>query len=237
MEMTQGQVSENKERFPLLPIITAVFVTILVLTPSASSKFIAIGPFVIVGSTLFFPISYIFGDILAEVYGYERSRRIIWIGLAAQLFAAAMYALIQYWPAASFWSNQDAYNTILGQAPRIVLASLSAYFLGEFVNSFIVSKMKFLSGGKAGLKLASRFVVSTVFGEFFDSAVFMFVAFYGVLANTDLVKTVLTIWILKTLYEIVALPVTMKIVAWVKKREGVDKIDLPENTNYTPFRI
>jgi uncharacterized integral membrane protein (TIGR00697 family) len=229
--------SEHDEKpFPLLTIITALFVTILVLTPSAASKFIAIGPLVIVGSTLFFPISYIFGDILAEVYGFEKSRRIIWIGLLAQVFAAAMYALIQYWPAANFWHNQDAYNIILGQAPRIVLASITAYFLGEYVNSFIVSKMKYLSGGTAGSRLALRFVVSTIFGEFFDSAVFMTIGFYGTMATGNLVTTIITIWLLKTAYEIVALPFTMKLVAWIKKREGVDTIDYPESKSYAAWR-
>jgi hypothetical protein len=229
--------AERQEKFPLLPVITAIFVTILVLTPSASSKFIAIGPFVIVGSTLFFPISYIFNDILTEVYGYERSRRIIWIGLACQLFTAAMYALIQYWPAASFWQNQAAYDIILGQAPRIVLASLTAYFLGEIVNSLIVSKMKYRSRGRGGAAMAGRFVASTAVGELIDSAVFMFVAFYGVLETSDLISTVLTIWILKTVYEIAALPLSMRIVAWVKRREGIDKIDHPNSTSYSPFKI
>ena len=231
--MTAGR----KERFPLLPVITGIFVTILVLTPSASSKFIAVGPWVIVGSTLLSPISYIFNDILTEVYGYERSRRIIWIGLSCQVFTAAMYALIQYWPAAPFWHNQEAYDTILGQAQQIVLASLSAYFLGEIANSFIVSKMKYRSDGKSGLSMAGRFVASTVVGEFIDSTVFLVIAFYGVMANSDLVSTILTIWVLKTVYEVVALPISMKIVAWVKRREGVDTIDRPETTSYTPFKF
>jgi queuosine precursor transporter len=230
-------MTESKEKMPLLPIITGVFVAILVLTPSASSKFIALGPLSIAGSTLFFPISYIFGDILTEVYGYERSRRVIWIGFACQVFAALMYALIQFWPAASFWHSETAYDIILGQAPRIVAGSLVAYFCGEFVNSFIVSKMKFIQGGRTGFALAARFVTSTIFGELIDSTLFMTIGFYGVLATNDLVTTILTIWILKTLYEIVALPVSMRIVAWVKRREGVDVIDRPETTNYTPFRV
>src|SRR5271169_5026295 len=116
-----------REKFPLLPAITGLFVAVLVLTPSASSKFISLGGYNISGSTLFFPLSYLFNDILTEVYGYEKSRRIIWIGFVAQIFGAAMYTIIQVLPSAPFWHNQDAYDTILGSAPRIVKASLTAY--------------------------------------------------------------------------------------------------------------
>lgn len=235
--LMERNMTNEQDKFPLLPVITGLFVTILVLTPSASSKFIALGPVNIVGSTLFFPISYIFNDILAEVYGFERSRRIIWIGLAAQVFAAAMYAIIQVWPPAPFWHNQAAYDTILGQAPRVVAGSMSAYFLGEFVNSFIVSKMKFIQKGKVGKQLASRFIVSTIFGEFIDSFVFMFIAFFGVLKMNNLISTAITIWLLKSAYEIVALPISMRIAAWVKARDGIDTIDSPESTNYTPFKL
>ena len=238
---------DEKERFPLLPAITGFFVAILVLTPSASSKFItlgtihigslAIGPLNIAGSTIFFPLSYFFNDILTEVYGYERSRRVIWIGFSAQLFAAAMYTLIQLWPAAAFWHNQSAYDAVLGQAGRIVLASLFAYFVGEFVNSFVLSKLKYFSKGATGAALAFRFALSTFFGEFFDSAIFMIVGFAGVMATSDLVHTILTIWILKSAYEIVSLPISMRLVAWVKRRESVDHLDLPETTNYSPFKV
>ena len=227
------KVAETKERFPLLPVITGIFVTVLVLTPSASSKFIsignlgiaALGNLTIAGSTLFFPISYLFNDILTEVYGYERSRRIIWTGFGCQLFAAAMYALIQYWPAAPFWHDQQAYDTILGQAGRIVAASLSAYFVGEFVNSFVLSKLKYFASGKTGVALAFRFVLSTFFGEFFDSAIFMTVGFFGIIDTMDLIRTILTIWILKSLYEVVTLPFSMTVVAWIKRREVVHDPD------------
>lgn len=239
---------ETKEgRLSLLPIITGIFVTILVLTPSASSKFLSIGsitvgewstgPLNISGSTLFFPISYIFGDIFTEVYGYRRSRRIIWLGLGCQVFAAAIYTIVQYWPAASFWDNQAAYDSILGQAPRIVLASLFAYFVGEFVNSYIVSRMKWAQEGNHNKGMSSRFVISTIFGEFFDSAIFIAVGFAGVMATGDLVKTILTIWVIKVIYEVVALPLTIRITAWVKRREGLDEIDDPAQTSYSPFRV
>src|SRR5207302_4793316 len=140
--------------------------------------------------------SYFFNDILTEVYGYERSRRIIWTGFAMQIFTAAMYAIIQYWPAPAFWHNQDAYDTILGQAPRIVIASLSAYFCGEFMNSFVLSKLKYFVSGKIGPHLAMRFVLSTFVGEFFDSVIFLTVAFAGVIETGELLQIIVTIWLL-----------------------------------------
>jgi uncharacterized integral membrane protein (TIGR00697 family) len=230
-------MANEQDRFPLLPAITGLFVTVLVLIPSTASKFIAIGPFNVVGGTLFFPISYLFNDILTEVYGYEKSRRIIWIGFAMQLFAAAMYALIQWWPAPAFWHNQAAYDVILGQAPRVVVASLSAYFCGEFVNSYIISRLKYAQKGKTGSRLALRFVASTFFGEFVDSVIFITLAFYGTIETAELIRIILTIWIFKSLYEVVTLPISMPLVAWIKKYEGVDKIDRPETTDYTPFKI
>lgn len=228
---------EHRERFPALPAITSFFTAILVLTPSASAKFVSFAGLNISGSTVFFPISYLFNDILTEVYGYERSRRIIWIGFAAQLFAAGMYALIQRLPAAPFWHNQAAFDAILGVAPRIVLASLTAYFVGEFVNSFTLSRLKFLQGGRTGARMAGRFVLSTFLGEFFDSLLFLTVGFYGVIPASDLLQTILTIWILKSLYEVISLPLSLPLAAWLKRREGVDKIDRPGETNYSPFKI
>jgi uncharacterized integral membrane protein (TIGR00697 family) len=223
--------------FKLLNIFTGIFVGVLVLVPSMSAKFIALGPFNIAGSTLIFPITYIFNDIFTEVYGYKRSRKIIWIGMGMQVFAAVFYWLIDIWQPAPFWHNQDAYHSILGQAPRIVVASLSAYFLGEFANSFVISKMKFLQNGKRGLSQGWRFVVSTVVGEGFDSFIFMSVAFAGIMANNDLIKTILTIWAVKVLYEIIVLPFTIRFSNYVKKIEGVDIIDTPEMTSYNPFNL
>ncbi len=228
---------EKHEKFPLLPVITGFFVATLVLIPSTSAKFIAVGPLNISGSTLIFPIAFIFNDVLTEVYGYERSRRIIWVGFAAQIFAAAVYMLLDAWPSASFWTNQEAFSSVLGQAPRIVLASMAAYFCGEFVNSYIMSRMKHRQAGKRGASQASRFIASTFFGQLVDSVVFMGVAFGGVMANSDLVKTIVTIWLVKVLYEILITPVSIKFSNWIKEREGVDALDAPATTNYSPFKI
>lgn len=229
--------NNSEKSFKLLNIFSGVFVGVLVLVPSMSSKFIAIGPLTIVGSTLIFPITFIFNDVFTEVYGYTRSRRIIWTGFAMQIFAALFYWLIDIWDAPAFWTNQEAYHTILGQAPRIVLASLSAYFFGEFANSLILSKMKNKQNGERGLQQAKRFVASTIVGEFFDSFIFMTVAFLGVMENQQLLTTILTIWGVKVLYEILALPLSTRFSNWVKKVEGIDQIDKPETTNYNPFSI
>jgi len=233
--MTDMQPTEKS--FKLLNIFSGIFVGVLVLVPSMSSKFIAIGPLTIVGSTLIFPITFIFNDIFTEVYGYARSRRIIWTGMVMQIFAAFFYWLIDFWPAPSFWMNQEAYHTILGQAPRIVAASLTAYFFGEFVNSLILSKMKYKQEGKRGIQQATRFVASTIVGEGFDSLIFMTVAFYGVMETGNLITTILTIWGVKVLYEIIALPLSMRFANWVKKVEGIDQLDTPQDTNYSPFSV
>jgi hypothetical protein len=224
-------------QFKLLNIITGVFVTILVLVPSIASKFIAIGPFNLSGATLFFPITYVFNDLLTEVYGYARSRQIIWTGLCCQVLAAAMYWLVGVFPAAPFWHNQSAFDTILGFAPRITIASLSAYFCGEFANSVILSKMKYKQSGAAGFSLAWRFLLSTIVGEAIDSVIFLGVGFWGVMDNGDLLRTMLTVYVAKVIYEIVALPLTVKLSSALKKIEGVDKIDRPQDTHYNPFAM
>lgn len=230
-----GQVSQPQFRF--LNIITGVFVTILVLVPSVASKFIAVGPFNLSGATLFFPITYVFNDLLTEVYGYARSRQIIWTGLCCQVLAAAMYWIVSIWPPAPFWHNQDAFVTILGFAPRITAASLSAYFCGEFANSVILSKLKYVQEGATGLKLAGRFLLSTIVGEAIDTIIFLGVGFWGTMATGDLLSTMLTVYVAKVIYEILALPLTMKLCAWLKNVEAVDKIDRPGETTYNPFAM
>lgn len=228
-------MNTETKNFQLLNIFTGIFVGVLVLVPSMSSKFIAIGPLYIVGSTLIFPITFIFNDIFTEVYGYRLSRKIIWTGMAMQVFAAFFYWVIDIWEPAPFFENQEAYSLILGQAPRIVLASLSAYFFGEFANSVILSKLKYRQEGRKGLSQSWRFVLSTLVGEGLDSLVFMCVAFFGVIATKDLIVTILTIWGVKVLYEILLLPLSTRFSNWVKKVEGIDVIDTPETVRYNPF--
>ena len=228
-------MKNNQNELKYLSVLTGIYVGALVLVPSMASKFIAIGPFVMVASTLVFPITFIANDVLTEVYGYTRSRKVIWTGLALQMFAAVMYWLINILPYPDFWHNQGAYETILGTAPRIAIASLSAYFFGEFANSMVLSKMKYRQDGKKGLKQGWRFVASTMVGEAVDSIIFALIAFTGVLSFEDVVRTSLTIWTFKVLYEIVALPFSMRFTNWLKEKENIDVIDEPQLTSYNPF--
>ena len=152
------------------------FVAIMMISNVASSKILVLGPFTFDGGTLLFPFSYIFGDVLTEVYGYSRSRRVIWAGFAANLLMAAVFALVGALPPAEGWDYQEAYETILSMTPRIVAGSLIAYFAGEFSNSWVLAKMKVLTKGRW---LWSRTIASTLVGEGIDTLLFVLIAFYG----------------------------------------------------------
>jgi len=183
---------------------------------------------------LFFPISYVFGDVLTEVYGYARSRRVIWAGFAALAFASFMAWAVVALPPAPFWKNQAAYEIAFGQAWRIALASMFAYFCGEFVNSFVLAKMKILTAGRW---LWTRTIGSTIFGEAVDSALFYPFAFYGtgIIPDDKLPLVMLSQFVAKVGVEVVFTPVTYLIVGWLKKSEGVDHYD--RDTQFTPFTL
>ena len=191
-----------------------------------------IGVFTFGAGVLFFPLSYVFGDILTEVYGYARARKVIWAGFCAMGFAALMATVVVALPAAAGWPNQAAYETVFGQTPRIVAASMIAYFCGEFVNSYVLAKMKVATGGS---KMSVRFVVSTLFGEGVDSMLFYPIAFFGIWNNDLLLKVMLAQWGLKVLVEIVMLPITLRIVRALKRAEQEDYFD--HNTRFTPFSL
>ncbi|WP_422055639.1 queuosine precursor transporter [Sphingomonas sp.] len=182
---------------------------------------------------LFFPISYIIGDVLTEVYGYARARRVIWTGFVATLFMAFMSWVVVALPPAPDWTNQPAYEAIFGQVPRIVLASVVAFWAGEFVNSFVLAKMKIWTRGK---HLWARTIGSTFVGQGVDSLIFYPLAFWGAAGWTnDLVlKVLVTQWVLKVSWEVILTPVTYAVVGFLKRREGVDVFD--EGTDFTPFR-
>ena len=191
-----------------------------------------IGAFTFGAGVLFFPLSYVFGDILTEVYGYARARKVIWAGFGAMAFAAIMATVVVALPPAPGWPNQVAYETVFGQTPRIVAASMIAYFCGEFVNSYVLAKMKLAAGGK---QMSVRFVVSTIFGEGVDSLLFYPIAFYGIWENSLVLKVMAAQWGLKVLVEIVMLPLTVKIVNALKRAESEDFYD--RETNFTPFSL
>jgi len=191
-----------------------------------------IGDFTFGAGVLFFPISYVFGDILTEVYGYARARRVIWSGLTALVFASIMATVVVKLPPAAGWGGQAAYESIFGQTPRIVFASIAAFFCGEFANSYTLAKMKLWTNGKA---LWSRVVGSTVVGEGVDSLVFYPLAFLGVWETKLVVTVMLSNYTLKVLWEVLATPLTYKIVAALKRAEHEDYFD--RDTRFTPFSL
>ncbi len=179
---------------------------------------------------LFFPLSYVIGDVLTEVYGYANARRCVWAGFVALLFMAFMSWVVVAMPPAADWTGQAAYESVFGSTWRIVAASVLAFWAGELVNSYVLAKMKIWTGGK---KLWTRTIGSTVFGQAVDSAIFYPVAFLGIW-STELVLTVMiTNWFLKVLWEALLTPVTYAVVGWVKAREGVEVFD--RGTDFSPF--
>lgn len=192
------------------------------------------GEYIYGAGVLFFPISYLFGDILTEVYGYKRSRKVIWAGFGALIFASLMAFVVTLLPAAKTMSaeQQAAVNLIFGQTPRIVLASLLAFWLGEFVNSFVLAKMKLITKGR---HLWTRTVGSTVLGEIADSLIFYPVAFFGTWSNEQLISVMIGNYFIKVLWEAVATPFTYLIVGWLKKAEHEDYFDT--NTDFNPFSL
>ena len=192
------------------------------------------GEYIYGAGVLFFPISYLFGDILTEVYGYARSRKVIWAGFGALIFASLMSYVITSLPNATTMSaeQRSAINTIFGQTPRIVAASLMAFWMGEFVNSFVLAKLKVLSEGRF---LWIRTIGSTVMGEVVDSLVFYPVAFFGVWSNELLISVMIGNYFIKVLWEVLATPFTYLIVNYLKKAEHEDYYD--RNTDFNPFTL
>lgn len=180
----------------------------------------------------FFPLSYVFGDIMTEVYGYGRARKIVWAGFAAMLYATLMAEIIIRMPPSPIWPNQVALETMFGSTWRIVIASLSAYFFGEFANSFVMAKMKVATKGK---HLWARTIGSTLAGEFLDSLIFYPVAFWGLWEDSLVIKVMIGNYFLKVLWEVVMTPFTYKLVNFLKRAENEDYFDT--NTDFTPFKI
>jgi uncharacterized integral membrane protein (TIGR00697 family) len=191
-----------------------------------------IGDVTFLAGVLFFPVSYIFGDILTEVYGYARDRRCVWAGFAALAFAALMATVIVVLPPAANWDNQPAVEAIFGNTWRIVAASIIAFWCGSFVNSFVMAKMKILTSGRM---LWTRIIGSTLCGELVDSALFYSIAFSGLWATDRVLQVLLTQYLLKSGWEIVMTPVTYRIVGFLKRVEQEDFYD--RHTNFTPFSL
>jgi uncharacterized integral membrane protein (TIGR00697 family) len=217
--------------------VMAAFVTILLLSNviGAGKRAVIdlplIGPWPFGAGILFFPVSYVLGDVLTEVYGYARARRCIWAGFAALLFMALMAFIVVALPPAAGWHGQQAYEAVFGQVPRIVFASILAFWAGEFVNSFVLAKMKIWSRGR---HLWMRTIGSTIIGQAVDSLIFYPLAFYGQWDNRTLLIVLLTQWALKVGWEALLTPFTYAVVGFLKRREGIDVFD--DDTDFTPFK-
>lgn len=217
--------------FRYFDVIMASFVAVLLISNLASTKILDLGPFTFDGGTLLFPLSYIFGDILTEVYGYQKARKVIWTGFGAALLMSLVLWVVQILPPSPDWPNQQAYESLLGFVPRIVIASLIAYFAGAFSNAFILSKLKIRTSGKY---LWIRTIGSTVLGEGIDTVIFCFVAFYGLFPNDVLISIIISNYLFKTGVEILFTPVKYTFVNFLKKEENVDVYD--RGISYNPFR-
>lgn len=204
----------------------------LLISNIASTKIVDMGPFTFDGGTVLFPLAYIFGDILTEVYGYARSRRVIWTGFLWIAVAAGVFALIDALPAAPDYEMSDSFHSILGQTPRIVLGSLLAYCAGEFVNSYVLARLKVRTSGRF---LWVRTISSTIVGEGIDTAVFLMVAFGGVLSAGTLQDVFQSNYIFKVGVEVLFTPITYMVVTYLKRAEGIDIFD--RKTNFNPFRF
>jgi len=225
--------------FRYYDFVMAAFVAILLLSNVIGAGKVAVVTLPLIGEwpfgagILVFPISYIIGDVLTEVYGYARARRVIWAGFAATLFMAFMSWVVVALPPAPSWTNQAAYDVIFGQVPRIVFASICAFWAGEFVNSYVMARMKLWTEGK---HLWTRTIGSTVLGEGVDSLIFYPLAFLGAVGWTPhlVVVVLFTQWALKVGWEVLLTPLTYLVVGWLKRAEGVDVYD--EGTDFSPFR-
>ena len=220
-----------RRHFRYFDYVMAAFVAILLLSNLiGAAKLSTIEGFTFGAGILFFPVSYVIGDVLTEVYGYANARRCVWMGFAALIFMAFMSWVVVAMPPAAGWQGQAAYQSVFGSTWRIVLASITAFWAGEFVNSFVLAKMKVWTEGK---RLWTRTIGSTVVGQAVDSAIFYPVAFLGVWDSATVVMVMITNWALKVLWEALLTPVTYAAVGWIKSREGVDIYD--HNTEFSPF--
>ena len=211
-------------------IIAAIFVTCLITANVIAVKVVSLGAIFLPAAIFVFPLSYIFGDVLTEVYGYRLARRVIWLGFACNLIFVLFVWIGQLLPAASFWQQQDAYESILGYTPRLLAASFFGYLIGEFTNSFILARMKILTQGRW---LWSRTIGSTIVGQGLDTSIFITIAFIGTPSFMPIM--IIYHWLAKTIIEALATPLTYAVVSFLKKKEALDTYDY--QTSFNPFLI
>jgi uncharacterized integral membrane protein (TIGR00697 family) len=232
-----NSTAEHKS-YRWFPFVTAIFVTVLIISNIIAVKLVLIGGLILPAAVILFPISYIFGDILTEVYGFANARKVIWTGFFCNLLAVIAIWIGGILPAAPIWSAgnfqspdaaQQAYSAILGFTPRLLIASFIAYLIGEFLNSYVLAKLKVRTQGRF---LWLRTIGSTIVGEGADSAIFITIAFFGILPTDALFSTIISQWAFKVIYEVIATPFTYLIVNFLKKKENEDYFD--QNTNFNP---
>ncbi len=230
--VTESASAVSGRHFRYYDFVMAAFVAILLLSNLiGAAKLADVGGFIFGAGILFFPLGYVIGDVLTEVYGYARARRVIWAGFVALVFMAFMSWVVVALPPAAGWEGQAAYESVFGQVWRIVFASVTAFWAGEFVNSYVMARMKIWTGGKL---LWSRTIGSTVVGQGVDSLIFYPLAFWGVWSKEQVITVMITNWLLKVGWEVVLTPVTYAAVNWLKRKEGVDIFD--EGTDFSPFK-
>lgn len=212
---------ENLVSVPFM-VLGIVFCVCLVAANLLETKVIQLGPVAVTAGLIVFPVSYIINDCIAEVWGFRKARLIIWMGFLMNFLTVALGQLAVALPAAPFWEGEAGFNFVFGMAPRIAIASLLAFLAGSFINAYVMSRMKLASEGK---HFSARAILSTVFGESADSLIFFPLAFGGLMPATELGKMMLVQVILKTLYEIIVLPVTIRVVRYVKRIDGSDAYD------------
>ncbi len=218
--------------YKFLVLISGLFSATLLISNTLDTKIFSFFGMTLPAGIILFPLAYLFGDILTEVYGYSASRKVIWGGFFSLLLMVACFEIGIRLPPAGFWENQDAFAKTLGHIPRIVTASVAAYFAGEFCNSFVLAKLKVFTQGKG---MATRFIASTLVGQAVDTTVFVLIAFTGVFAVSELVKITVSAWLLKVAWEVIALPATIPIVKALKRAENEDFFDT--NTDFNPFHV
>ena len=231
--MTYSSPHAPRRTYRYFDLVMAAFVTVLLCANLIGpAKIAQIGGVTFGAGVLFFPISYIFGDILTEVYGYARARKVVWTGFGALAFASFMASVVVAFPPAPGWPHQSAYETVFGSTWRIVLASLIAFWAGEFCNSYVLAKMKVRSEGQ---HLYRRTIGSTIVGEGVDSLIFYHLAFFGTWTYPQLWTVLTTNYAIKVAWEVLATPLTYRIVAALKKAENEDYYD--RETDFSPFRL
>lgn len=212
--------------------IAALFTTALITSNLIAVKLVVLGPLVLPAAVILFPITYILGDVLTEVYGYARARQVIWLGFVCNLLAVAAIWAAGALPAAEFWGGEAAWAAIFDLAPRILVASFSAYLVGEFANAYVLARMKVATEGR---HLWARIIGSTIIGQVLDSAVFITIAFWGILPLSVLATMIVTQWLAKTVYETAATPLTYAVVGNLKRIEGIDTYD--RETRFNPLAL